>query len=403
VGTEFRVNRVTDFKQVNPVAAFIGDKALVVWENPQYGLRGIFYGTDGSDVSGSAELALVPNKTLGAIPAHGEVISRKEPAIAVLPAGDFLLFWTEETADLSVDYFWENRVILERDIMGQRFDATGAPVGGSFRVNSTTAGFQTLPRVAVRNGGEAVVVWMSDDRDDRSTKGDGIFGQVVTRNGRLVGNELRIDTVPGTYVFNPAVAADKQGNFMVAWEACCDVGNDLGVKARLFDRTGTPRGGEMVVNAAVQAGRQRRPDVTLDSAGNFLVTWQGFLQAPQPLLTRIFGQFVSPAGRLLGAQFQISKTGGEDIHIAPAAALLPSGGFLVTWMSWIGTSPIGVRGVEIDAQGRLAAQELLISTGKIFPQYHNAVAVGPDGDAFVSWQGVANHRSSIVARQLESH
>jgi hypothetical protein len=244
---------------------------------------------------------------------------------------------------------------------------------------------------------------MSDDRDDRSTKGDGIFGQVVTRNGRLVGNEFRVDTVPGAYVFNPAVAADKQGNFMVAWEACCDAGNDLGVKARLFDRTGTPRGGEMVVNAAVQAGRQRRPDVTLDSAGNFLVTWQGFVPASEPLLTRIFGQFMSPAGRLLGAQFQISKGGEEDLHISPAAALLPSGGFLVTWMSWIGTSPIGVRGVEIDTQGRRVGQEFPISTGKIFPQYHNAVAVDGDGDAFVSWQGVANHRSSIVARQLESH
>jgi hypothetical protein len=400
VGTEFQVNRVTDFKQINPVAAFTGDKALVVWENPQLGLRGIFYGTDGST---SAELALVPNKTLGAIPAHGEVISRKEPAIAVLPSGDFLLFWTEETADLSVDYFWENRVVLERDIMGQRFDASGAPVGSSFRVNSTTAGFQSAPRVTVRTGGEAVVVWMSDDRSDLGTMGDGIFGQAVTRNGRPVGREFHADTAPGAYVFNPAVAADKQGNIMVAWEACCDAGNDLGVKARLFDRNGTPRGGEMVVNAAVQAGRQRRPDVILDSAGNFLVTWQGFLPPPQSSLTRIFGQFVSPAGRLLGDQFQISRAGEEDIHIAPAAALLPSGGFLVTWMRWIGTSPIGVRGVEIDAQGQRTGPEFAISTGKIFPQYHNAVAVSPDGDAFVSWQGVANHRSSIVARQLESH
>src|SRR5829696_9631140 len=77
VGPEFRVNLTSEFKQLNPQVAYNNaGQALVVWENPQHGLRGIYYGANGQPVS--AEMSLVPNLTLGAIPARGEVVTRKE-------------------------------------------------------------------------------------------------------------------------------------------------------------------------------------------------------------------------------------------------------------------------------------------------------------------------------------
>ncbi|HYG64835.1 MAG TPA: hypothetical protein VEL74_19800, partial [Thermoanaerobaculia bacterium] len=70
VGPEFRVNLTSEFKQLNPQAAYNNaGQALVVWENPQHGIRGIYYNSNGQPVG--AEMSLVPNQTLGAIPARG--------------------------------------------------------------------------------------------------------------------------------------------------------------------------------------------------------------------------------------------------------------------------------------------------------------------------------------------
>src|SRR5215203_6321682 len=63
LGSPFRVNQTSDFKQKNPVAAFAASgNALVVWENDQNGLRGAFQRLDGTAVSG--QLTLVANENL---------------------------------------------------------------------------------------------------------------------------------------------------------------------------------------------------------------------------------------------------------------------------------------------------------------------------------------------------
>ena len=108
LGTEFRVNGNVESKQRNPAAAFnAGGGALVVWENDKNGLRGRFYGRDGAPLSG--ELALAANQKLPGVPANGVEVMRKDPAVAFLPGGDFLLAWTEERSDVRVDIFFEQR------------------------------------------------------------------------------------------------------------------------------------------------------------------------------------------------------------------------------------------------------------------------------------------------------
>jgi len=401
VGPEFRVNLTSEFKQLNPQAAYNNaGQALVVWENPQHGIRGIYYNSNGQPVG--AEMSLVPNQTLGAIPARGDVVSRKEPALALLPNGEFFLFWTEERAFLSVDYFIEDRDIHDRDILGQRFSPLGTPVGERFKVNTTDVGFQAAPKAIVRNGGDMIVIWGSDDRQRGIGEGDGFYAQIVSRAGRLLGNEIKIATLRDAAIKAISLAADAQGDFIVTWESCCLDGDNLGVVARLYDKTGAPRGGEFVVNTD-RVGRQRRPAVAADRSGKgFLVTWQGFVESPVELQSRIFGQFVGSAGNLVGPQFKISTGTFEDVQISPSVALLPSGNFLVTWMSWIKSSPIGVLGVEVDATGNLVGREFAVSTGKIYPQYRTALAVSKSGEAFSAWQAADGRRKmSIVGRRLD--
>src|SRR5882672_6279598 len=115
VGNEFRVNGTTEFKQRNPVASFnAGGSSLVVWENDRKGLLGRIYGRDGSPQTD--ELSLVANQTLARVPSHGLEVLRKEPSVAFLASGEFLLAWTEERDEVSADLFLETRNVLDRDV-----------------------------------------------------------------------------------------------------------------------------------------------------------------------------------------------------------------------------------------------------------------------------------------------
>jgi hypothetical protein len=53
--------------------------------------------------------------------------------------GDFVVTWQSYGQDGDAD-----------GIYAQRYNALGVPQGGEFRVNSTTANFQTTPSVAMK-------------------------------------------------------------------------------------------------------------------------------------------------------------------------------------------------------------------------------------------------------------
>src|SRR5262249_56751936 len=75
----------------------------------------------------------------------------------------------------------------------------------------------------------------------------------------------------------PAVAADALGNFVIVWQSAGQDGDGWGVYGQRFAADGTPLGGEFQVNTTA-AGDQRDPDVAVDAAGNFVVTWSSWGQ-----------------------------------------------------------------------------------------------------------------------------
>src|SRR5215210_1973699 len=189
VGEEFQVNQNKDSRQLEPVVAFSpAGHALIVWENDIHGIRGRFYDRNGSPTS--AELNLVPNRELPTVPGAGEVLIRKEPDLIYLPNGEFLVFWTEEKEYLSVSYFYQYLKILEQDVRGQRFSATGERLGESFLVSETTAGFQRRPKASLRAGG-VIVAWEEGSTTRISLS---VHARLLTRRGEAQGSELRVDS-----------------------------------------------------------------------------------------------------------------------------------------------------------------------------------------------------------------
>ena len=394
VGNEFRVNGTTDFKQRNPVAAFnAGGSALVVWENDRRGLRGRLYRRDGSPLTD--ELGLVANQTLSRVPSQGTEVIRKEPAVAFLSSGEFLLAWTEERDDVRADLFQETRNVVDRDVYLQKFSAAGAPQGSPVRLNSTVAGFQSNPKLLVRSG-DVLAVWQCDDRT-AAQQGDGIFGrQVRATTGQPNGVELKLSSVPG-FAANAAVTNAANGGFAVAWEAADS--DSQGVYVRLFDKTASPRGAEFRVNSTV-AGLQRRPAITADpNTGGFLVVWQG--QAGTIKDSHVYGQFLGAGGSFVGPQFQASR-GVAQGQISPSVVGI-GGHFLVAWLDYADIFPVGLFSVEIDKLGNAIGAEVEINTEAINAQSRTSIALSALGGVLIPWEGFTANpdKPGISARRVD--
>lgn len=390
VGSEFRVNGNISSKQRNPVAAYnVAGGTLVVWENDQVGLRGRFLDLNG--VPMGVELTLVANQKLNGLPAQGIEVMRKDPALAFLPSGEFLLAWTEERSKVSIDIFFESREVLDRDVHIQKFRANGTALDKPVRLNATAGGFQSLPKLLVRGGDQrALVVWQSV-----GDKAGGIYSRTIrTDTLQSVDTEKRLSTVAGPAA-NVAVAGDSTGNYVVAWEA--KDSNGQGVFARLFDRTGIAKGGDFRVSTDV-VGYQGRPAVASDRGG-WLVTWQG--QAGSIKDAHIFGQFLGATGNQVGPQFRISEGVGRA-QIAPSVTPVANGHFLVTWLDKDDPFPLGLFGVEIDKLGNAVGAEVKINSLPINSHSRTSVASSAKS-ILIPWEGFSsgNRWPGISARRIE--
>src|SRR4029079_269730 len=104
------------------------------------------------------------------------------PDVAMDAAGNFVVVWMSKNQD-----FTNNTT---KCIYGQRFDATGARIGGEFLVNSTTANNQDQPTIAMDSTGRFVVAWKTDKV---SGSGSDVMAQLYDANGVRVGGEFRVN------------------------------------------------------------------------------------------------------------------------------------------------------------------------------------------------------------------
>src|SRR5215472_16685914 len=96
--------------------------------------------------------------------------------------------------------------------------AQPTPNGSQFQVNTYTTGKQEYASVASDSSGNFVVVW-----DSYSSGTTGYFvslhGQRYNASGSPVGGEVQVNTyTTGFQERRPSVASDSFGDFVVVWE-----------------------------------------------------------------------------------------------------------------------------------------------------------------------------------------
>jgi hypothetical protein len=100
--------------------------------------------------------------------------SQSDPAVTGLADGGFMVVWVD-TSGTAPD-------TSASAIRGQRFSATGLPVGDEFVLNTTTTNGQTTPDIATLTDGRFVVTWT----DESSGNGD-VRVQIFDPRGETFG------------------------------------------------------------------------------------------------------------------------------------------------------------------------------------------------------------------------
>ncbi len=210
----FRVNTYTTSLQSHPsVAASLDGSFVVVWQShKEFGTSddvvGQRYASAGEPLGGVFRIEVSTAEY------HGP------PSVAAVGTNaGFVVAW-----DAMPD--------VTTEIYARRYDAAGAPLTSPFRVNTFTTNPQVSPSVAGDPDGHFTIVWVSEAEDGDAA---GVFGQRYGASGAPLGGEFRVNTYTTGRQINPRVAmVSNNGEFTVVWASASQDGSGYGVFGRQF-------------------------------------------------------------------------------------------------------------------------------------------------------------------------
>ncbi len=340
LGDETRLNSdIGSSDQIRASIASSGAQAIVAWEDHREPRAQVFARrfavpagspSDEFRIGGAADVA------------------RTRPAVALQPTGEAFLAWTEAAPDganlralvlssgatgpgssaaggdagvLLQPVSREPSRVATAALPDRRgflalFDVPGTgdvPGKGEIRLARVGIGGELLappqrvgggegdtvadPALALLSDGRAIACWSRQAKD----KTWSIAARFLDADGAPAGDEIAIEPSPRRMDWEPAVAAGKDGGFLLAWTAGTREAAVRGeewrdVVARSFDAQGTSRGPLLALSTS--AGEQDHPEIARLADGSFAVAWEDDLS----------GQDQVHARRVLASETEIGPT-----------------------------------------------------------------------------------------------
>lgn len=208
LGSEFQVSTPAGYE--SSITALADGGFVVAWGSDYPGGNYIY--CQRYDAGGSALGQLRVSSTT--------LVDQSGPSVAALPDGGFVVAWTSRGQDGD-----------GRGICAQQYDASGTPVGSEFQINTTTIGDQSGPSLAASPDGGFVVTWTSTGQDG---DGGGIYGQRYAASGTPVGSEFEVNNTTLGDQSSPSIASLPNGGFAVTWNSSGQDGYSYGVFGRIY-------------------------------------------------------------------------------------------------------------------------------------------------------------------------
>jgi len=281
-------------------------------------------------------------------------------------------------------------------VYAQRYNADGVAAGAEFLVNTYTTSSQFNPSIAMDADGDFVVSWQSSGQDG---DGNGVYAQRYNADGVVAGAEFLVNTTTASDQAEPSIAMDADGDFVVSWQSSGQDGNFYGVYAQRYSADGVAAGAEFLVNTTT-VNSQGDPSIAMDADGDFVVSWQSFNQDGEA--DGVYAQRYNADGLAAGAEFLVN-THTASAQRNSSIAMDADGDFVVSWVSFLQDgSSWGVYAQRYNADGVEADAEFLVNTTTANAQVNPSIAMDADGDFVVSWVSSDGDGNGVYARRYSA-
>lgn len=216
------------------------------------------------------------------------------------------------------------------DLYAYRYDATGAPLGLPFRINTSTASDQHTASISAIGDGGWVAAWQSQGQD---SSGAGVYSQRYDAVGNPVGGETLVNSTVAGDQAHPSVAALADGGWIVVWMSDGVDGSGSGIVSQRYDASGALFGAQTLLNGVLTAGDQGYPTVIAMPDGGYVVRWLSHDGVSAPTGARQMGVYIQrfdANGVILGPPaIRIGTTTEDDLY---ATAVAPTAnGWIAAW------------------------------------------------------------------------
>jgi Ca2+-binding RTX toxin-like protein len=387
-GSEQLVNTETANDQAQTVVTGLeGGGYVVVW-------------TDLSLAGGDASVSSIKAQVYSALgdKVGGEILvntntdgNQQAPDVASLDGGGFVVVW--QTSGHPDDPG-------SNGVAAQLFDASGTKVGGETLVNTTITDSQVSPTVAALDSGGFAVAYQTSD----GTQFD-ILLQRFDASGAKLGGETVVNTITTADQSEPQIAALGSERFVVVWRDDSQSPDDTegsAIRMQIYNDDGTPQNGEKLANGQTTSNQQSA-SVAGDGTGNFLVTYRDQSGDLGPAFN-IVGHRFDEEGDALAADFLVSDPNANSSQSFEAYVTgLPDGRYYVIWYEYVG-SDFRLCGQLLASDGSKIGGEHVVKQLPVGISPDDVKVAGlADGRIVVVWQDNAQtggDASGTAARSL---
>jgi Ca2+-binding RTX toxin-like protein len=344
------------------VAADAAGNFVVVWRRAYIDeIRGRRFAADGTPRGG--EFVVAP-ATAGL---------RGEPAVAMAGDGRFVVTWLVRAGG-------------EGTVYARRYAADGTAAPGVLTVSSSDR-LPWLPDVAMDDSGEFVVVFADSNVSGAASE---VYARMYDAEGTAALPEFLLEGSGSEFDDGrPHVALSEQRIFVVVWPHRQTVDGDLTLRGRRYHLAGFRIGFTFdVANTTPDNLLSQDFAVAADDQGNFVVAYPRFRNtATGGANLGTFARLYNALSQPRGTEFRVSAPGvtvGGEIEID--AAMDTDGDFVVAWNDRepnFGPNNLHVRLYGADGMAVTGDRKYLF--GQAGPR-ETKVAMADDGDFVVAWQ-----------------
>jgi hypothetical protein len=316
--------------------------------------------------------------------------SQQNPAIAVGTTGEFVIAW--ESADQDGDGY---------GIYARMFDSSGNPVGTEFLVNVGTSGDQRYPDIGMNSDGEFDVVWegWGDHSQGPNYLTLGVFKRVFDSSGTPVTGELVVNSNTDGDQTDPSIAMTGSSRHIISWTDDALDGSGDGIYAVRYGPSENPIG-ELQANTFT-AGNQNQSNVAMSDLADFVIVWTSYAQDGDA--GGIYGQRFSNGGAPQGTEFRVNTYTAGD-QSTPCIDVNSTGAMAIVWASYGQDGDgYGVYCQRFDEDGVAIGSEFRVNTHTNGDQLSPCVAMSPGGAFVVAWVSDSQDASGagVYAQQYD--